>query len=133
VKAFILSISLAVPFTSLLVSGNTMAMSIRERMGEVARMRALGFVPHLLLLLFFGETVSLTGGAGSLQRWRPAGLVFALVHSQTAGGFPVLLKILATRLAVSLPVAALVRIVSAAVPSCRASRINIVQGLLHAG
>lgn len=31
VKAFILSISLAVLFTSLLVSGNTMAMSIRER------------------------------------------------------------------------------------------------------
>ena len=43
-----------------------------------------------------------------------------------------LLKIPATTLAVSLPVAALVGIVSAAVPSRRASRINIVRGLRHA-
>lgn len=45
VKAFILSISVAVLFTSLLVSGNTMAMSIRERTGEVAMMRAMGLRP----------------------------------------------------------------------------------------
>ena len=43
VKAFILSISLAGLFTSLLVSGNTMAISIRERTREVAIMKSLGF------------------------------------------------------------------------------------------
>jgi hypothetical protein len=43
VKAFILSICLAVVFAILLVSANTMAMSIRERTREVAVMRTLGF------------------------------------------------------------------------------------------
>ena len=62
VKAFILSISLAVLFTSLLVSGNTMAMSIRERTREVAMMRSLGFAPRLLQILFIGETITLAAG-----------------------------------------------------------------------
>src|SRR5207245_4229467 len=35
VKAFLLSICAAVTFTVLLVSGNTMAMSVRERVREV--------------------------------------------------------------------------------------------------
>ena len=52
VKAFILSISLAVLFTMLLVSGNTIAMSIRERTREVAMMRSLGFEPRLQARLF---------------------------------------------------------------------------------
>lgn len=132
-KTFLLSISLAVLFTSLLVSGNTVAMSIRERTREVAMMRSLGFGPQLLQLLFFGETVSLAAGGWVLGTLACYGLVFALVHSHMAGAFAVLLKIPATTLAVSLPIAALVAIVSAAVPSYRASRINIVQGLRHVG
>ena len=43
VKAFILSICGAVLFTTLLVSANTMAMSIRERTLEVAVLRTLGY------------------------------------------------------------------------------------------
>ena len=43
VKAFILSICAAVVFTTLLVSANTMAMSIRERTREVAVLKTLGF------------------------------------------------------------------------------------------
>ncbi|MGB7601650.1 MAG: hypothetical protein WBM24_15165, partial [Candidatus Sulfotelmatobacter sp.] len=61
------------------------------------------------------------------------GLVFAMVHSRNAGPFAVLLKIPVTTLAVSLPVAVVVAIMSAAVPAYRASRLNIVQGLRHIG
>ncbi len=43
IKAFIMSICLAVVFTILLVSANTMAMSIRERTREVAVLKTLGF------------------------------------------------------------------------------------------
>jgi len=45
----------------------------------------------------------------------------------------VLLKIPPSTLAVSLPVAGLVGLLSAAYPSYRISRINIVQGLRHIG
>lgn len=42
VKVFILSICMAVLFATLLVCGNTMAMSVRERTREVAMLRTLG-------------------------------------------------------------------------------------------
>jgi putative ABC transport system permease protein len=133
VKAFILSISLAVLFATLLVSANTIAMSVRERTREIAVMRSLGFAPRLLQILFVGETFTLTACGWLFGTVAAYGLVFALVHSQTAGAFAVLLKISLTTLAVSLPVAAFVAAASAAIPSYRASRINIVQGLRHVG
>src|ERR1700690_1105899 len=49
VKAFILSICMAVVFTTLLVSANTMAMSIRERTREVAVLKTLGFERRTIL------------------------------------------------------------------------------------
>jgi putative ABC transport system permease protein len=133
VKAFILSISLAVLFTTLLVSGNTIAMSIRERTREVAVMRSLGFAPHLLQLLFLGETMTLIVCGWILGTLLSYGLVFAMIHSRNAGPFAVLLKVPPTTLAVSFPLAALVAVMSAAFPAYRASRGNIVQGLRHIG
>lgn len=133
VKAFILSISLAVLFTTLLVSGNTMAMSIRERTREIAMMRSLGFAPRLLQVLFLGETTMLAVCGWMFGTLLAYGLVFVMVHSRNAGPFAVLLKIPVTTLAVSLPIAGLVGVISSAVPAYRASRVNIVQGLRHIG
>lgn len=133
VKAFILSISLAVLFTSLLVSGNTVATSIRERTREVAMMRSLGFTPRLVQMLLVAETVTIAVSSWIFGTLAAYGLVFTLVHSRTAGAFAVLLKIPATTLAVSLPVAGFVGIASAVIPAHRASHVNIVQGLRHVG
>src|SRR2546428_1659408 len=64
VKAFILSICSAMVFATLLVSANTMAMSIRERTREVAVLKTLGFTRQTVLGLFVGEAVvvALIGG-----------------------------------------------------------------------
>jgi ABC-type antimicrobial peptide transport system permease subunit len=83
--------------------------------------------------LFFGETLTL-----ALYGWRfgiltAYALVFALVHSRIGGDFAALLKIPLTTLGVSLPVAGFVAVVGAAIPSYRASNINIVQELRHVG
>jgi len=133
VKAFILSISVAVLFATLLVSGNAIAMSIRERTREIAMMRSMGFSPRVLQGLFVGETATLTFCAWMFGTLGAYGLVFAIVHSTAAGPLSVLLKIPVTTLAVSLLVASFVAVASAAVPSYRASRMNIVQGLRHIG
>jgi len=65
VKLLLTAISAAVVFTILLVAGNTMAMSIRERTNEVAVLKTLGFRRHLILLLLVGEAlvIALLGGA----------------------------------------------------------------------
>src|SRR5205823_146608 len=81
VKAFILSICAAVVFAILLVSANTMAMSIRERTREVAVLKTLGFARQTVLSLFVGEAVilALIGGIiGSFCAYSPLSLVGAV-------------------------------------------------------
>ena len=64
VKLLLNAISAAVVFTILLVAGNTMAMSIRERAGEVAVLKTLGYRRNTILFLLIGESlaIALLGG-----------------------------------------------------------------------
>ncbi|MBZ5617841.1 MAG: FtsX-like permease family protein [Acidobacteriia bacterium] len=64
VKMFLVGISGAVMFTILLVSANTMAMSVRERVREVGVLKTLGFTPGTILGMILGEAcaISLVGG-----------------------------------------------------------------------
>ncbi len=79
IKAFIMSICLAVVFTILLVSANTMAMSIRERTREVAVLKTLGFTRNSILGLFVGEAVSLSADR------RAGGIAALLLHRDRDG------------------------------------------------
>ena len=133
VKAFILSICLAVVFATLLVAGNTMAMSIRERTREVAVMKALGFTRGKVLGLFVSEGVSLALAGGIVGALGAYGLVFLLAHAPGLGLFFGGLKLTVPTLAVALMVAASVGFVSTFIPSYGASRTNIVDGLRHIG
>lgn len=65
VKLLLTAVSACVIFTILFVVGNTMAMSIRERTGEVAVLKTLGFQRNTILFLLAGESVviALLGGA----------------------------------------------------------------------
>jgi putative ABC transport system permease protein len=59
IKLLLNAICLMVVFTILLVAGNTMAMSIRERTGEVAVLKTLGFRQNAILYLLVGESVAI--------------------------------------------------------------------------
>lgn len=130
IKAFIMSICLAVVFTILLVSANTMAMSIRERTREVAVLKTLGFTRNSILGLFVGEAVSLSligGFIGSM-------LCFFIVTGMAAqGGYFTGMKVTALTILVALLIAGVVGFVSSIVPSYHAAKINIVEGLRHIG
>lgn len=133
VKAFLLSISLAVVFAILLVSANTMAMSIRERTREVAVLKTLGFTRQTILGLFIGEavTLSLIGGIfGSLVAF-----VLGAGAAKAGGGgfFAGALNVAPGTMVFAWFVAALVGFLSAAIPAYHASRIGIVDGLRHIG
>ena len=76
VKVFLIAISAAVMFTILLVSANTMAMSVRERVREVGVLKTLGFTDGNVLGMILGEAIaiSLLGGAlGFLLSTRAGG------------------------------------------------------------
>jgi len=132
VKAFILSICSAVVFATLLVSANTMAMSIRERTREVAVLKTLGFTRRSVLGLFVSEAVALSLVGGVIGAGLGWFMVFGLTHSpQFFSFFP--LKVTPGICVVALFTSGLVGLLSSAVPSYTASQVNIVDGLRHIG
>ena len=132
VKAFILSICMAVVFTTLLVSANTMAMSIRERTREVAVLKTLGFERQTILGLFVGEAMSLSI-AGGLFGCGFAWLLLTVMKHSPMGFFLAQMQVTVGTLGVALVAAALVGFFSSLVPSYHASRVEIVEGLRHIG
>jgi len=64
VKLMLISVCGALTFTVLLVSANTMAMSVRERVREVGVLKTLGYSPATVLGILLSESVliSLLGG-----------------------------------------------------------------------
>ena len=132
VKAFILSICGAVVFTILIVSANSMAMSIRERTREVAVLRTLGFTRRRILSLCLGESVTLAV-IGGLLGVSFATVLMHLVGKSPAVGVPASMKVTFPIVVLALVVAAFVGLMSALIPSYNASRTNIVDGLRHIG
>ena len=66
IGAIIQAILGAAFFTILLVVGNTMALSVRERTGELALLKAVGFTDGKVLALVFTEAVSIAAIGGLL-------------------------------------------------------------------
>jgi len=133
VKAFILSICLAVVFATLLVSANTIAMSIRERTRDVAVLKTLGFTQRTVLGLFICEAVSVAAVGGLLGVIATPALIWLMAQSPQGGFFFSNLKMTGMTVLVAMLAAATVGFASAFVPAYNASRGNIVDGLRHIG
>jgi putative ABC transport system permease protein len=133
VKAFILGICGAVVFAILLVSANTMAMSVRGRTREVAVLKTLGFTRQGLLSLLVGEAVGLSVAGGALGVIVAIPVIQGLTRRFVALGVPLNMKVTLPTVILSLLVAAAVGFVSGYLPAYKASRMNIVEGLRHIG
>jgi putative ABC transport system permease protein len=70
-------VGLAVAFTILLVTANTMSMAVRERRTEIAVLKTLGFPSRLVLSLILGEALTLGVAGGVLG----VGLASALISN----------------------------------------------------
>ncbi len=80
-------IGMAVFFAILLVAANAMMMAARERMGEVAVLKTLGFSDRLLFTLVLAEAAAITVGGGMLGVLS-AKLFFDGTEFQGAGFLP---------------------------------------------
>jgi putative ABC transport system permease protein len=131
VKLMLLSICAAVTFTILLVSGNTMAMTVRERVREVGVLKTLGFTNGIVLWLMVSEAImiSLIGGAVGLAL--TSGMLLLLRELPSAMTFGVFTQA-AVRPSVAiicLLVAGFIGLISSIVPAWGASRRPIVEAL----
>jgi putative ABC transport system permease protein len=127
IEFLILSIGAVVFFTLLLVTGNTMAISVRERIGELAVLKAIGFGDRTILFFVLGEalTIALVGGLMGLAL---AYLAVPVLTSALAGLLPTL--ILSPQiLSLGLLAAVVVGIVSGLIPGIGAMRMRVVNAL----
>ena len=123
-RFLIVSIGTVVFFTLLLVTGNTMAISVRERTGELAILKAIGFKDGSVLMLVLAEslTIALIGGLLGLGVAVP---MIYLVGLGTSGMLPALI-LSKTILAAGLGIALLVGAVSGLLPGIGAMRLRVV-------
>jgi len=129
VKGFLASISVALMFTLLLVTANTMAMSARERVREVGVLKTLGFSTVDILGMILGESafLALIGGV--------IGCGFAWILISLVDRLPVVIVPL-TGMNLNAPLAALlvlvgvgIELASALIPAWSTARTPILQAL----
>ncbi len=117
----------AVFFTLLLLTGNTMAQAVRERIPELAVLKTIGFSNTSVLWLVLAESVLLVvlGGAIGLA----ISTLLVPVVSAGSGGMIQLPGLLPQTWAWGLGLAALIGVVVGLLPALRGMRLNIVDAL----
>ncbi|MGA2813104.1 MAG: ABC transporter permease [Candidatus Acidiferrum sp.] len=127
ISFLILAIGSVVFFTLLLVTGNTMAIAVRERTGELAVLKAIGFSDLAVLLFVLGESmvISLVGGLMGL------GLAYAMIPvlARALNGLLPALVLAKSVLILGLVTALLVGFISGLLPGIGAMRMRVVTAL----
>jgi putative ABC transport system permease protein len=127
IQFLIVTIGSVVFFTLLLVTGNTMAISVRERISELAVLKAIGFSDRSILFLVLAESLIIAVAGGLL------GLAFAVVAVPAlaialSGMLPVLV-LKPSVLSVGLLTALLVGAAGGILPGIGAMRLEVVNAL----
>ena len=131
-QLFLISISAALTFTILLVSGNTISMSVRERTREVGILKTLGFTREMILGMFMGETVliSIAGAIAGIL----LGSVLALAVRHSGTPFATLrLGFSAGVAGFVIAVAVLIGVLSSFIPARQAAHSQILDALRYSG
>ena len=131
IKLFLLSIAGAVVFTIMLVSANTMAMSVRERIREVGVLKTLGFTSSGVLALILSEAAltALVGGALGVAAAVGAGAFL----EKAAAGFFTGFKMPLWGVPVCMAAALIIGLASSLIPAISAAHSRITEALRHSG
>jgi putative ABC transport system permease protein len=126
IQFLIMAIGSVVFFTLLLVTGNTMAIAVRERTGELAVLKAVGYSDRFVLLFVLFESlfIALLGGALGLGLAK----LFTMGGDPTRGLLPFFIlpgKAILAGLGVTLAVGA----ASGIIPAISAMQLRVVDAL----
>ncbi|MGA9750509.1 MAG: FtsX-like permease family protein [Acidobacteriota bacterium] len=126
IQLLILVIGGVVFFTLLLVTGNAMAMAVRERTAELAVLKTIGFTDASVLWLVLGESVAyaLQGGVLGL-----AAVKLFTLRGDPTGGFLPVFYLSPGKMALGLALTLAVGVVSGIIPALLAMRLKIVEAL----
>lgn len=129
VGAIISAVVAGVFFTILLVAGNTMAQSVRERIPEIAVLKTLGYPNGLVFGLVLAESLSLAGVGGGLGL--ALGWQLVRLGDPTGGLLPIFFLPLPW-LGAGVVFAAALGLLAAVIPAAQAMRLRIVDALRRA-
>jgi putative ABC transport system permease protein len=127
IGALVTRILLAVFFTILILTGNTMAQSVRERVPELAILKTLGFSDGMVTALVLGEALLLLGLGAAAGMTAAVSLIPGL-NASTGGRFPPLFVAGETWLLAAVLAAALALAIGLP-PALRVRRVHIVDAL----
>jgi putative ABC transport system permease protein len=127
IGALVTRILIAVFFTILILTGNTMAQAIRERIPELAVLKTLGFSDRVVTGLVLGEALLLLG-LGAVLGMAGAVSVLPALNSKTGGRFPPLF-VDATTWLLAGAIAMALALAIGLPPALRVGRLRIVDAL----
>ena len=129
VKLLFTAVSSCAIFMVVLLAAITMSMSARERVTEIAVLKAIGFEQRLVLGIMLTEFILLTvigGAAGSLG----ARLAYTLIDmGKVTQGFLQNFNVHGPTIALCLALSAGVGLIAGGLPALRASNLSVVDGL----
>ena len=126
IELLILTIGSVVFFTLLLVTGNTMGIAVRERVRELAVLKAVGFSETFLLLLVIVESLAIATLGGGIG----LGLakLFTLRGDPTGGMLP-FFYLAPNMIVVGFAMAMTVGLIAGLAPALSAARLRVVDAL----
>jgi len=128
IGAILIAILSAVFFTILLVAGNTMAQSVRERIQEIGVLKSLGFTHGQVLLLVLGESCFLAGvggGMGLALAW-----ILIAAGDPTRGALPIF-YFPTKDLLLGMVWVLILGLAAGLLPALQARRLRVAEALRH--
>ena len=126
IQFLVMAIGIVVFFTLLLVTGNTMAIAVRERTSELAVLKAVGYSDRFVLVLVMTESLVIAAVGGGL------GLLLSklmtLAGDPTHGMLP-LFYLPSRMVGIGFGVALAFGVASGVIPAITAMRLRVVDAL----
>jgi putative ABC transport system permease protein len=133
VRTLVVSISTVLIFTIILVTANTMAMSIRERTGEIAILKTLGFSPGQVLNVLIGESAFIAVSGGLLGSLGARYLLGAMDFNAYTTGFIQVFDVKWATVLLAAGISLVVAFMSTFVPAWSASQLTIADAVRRRG
>ena len=124
IEFLIRAIGSIVFFTLLLVTGNTMAIAVRERTNELAVLKAVGYTDRFVLGLVLAESMIIALVGGGIGLW----LAHGLAAQDITSGL-ILLYLPPSALASGALMAAATGLVAGLLPALGAMRLSVIDAL----
>jgi putative ABC transport system permease protein len=129
VQVMIRWIGLLVVLCLSLVAANSMAMAMRERVTEIAVLKAIGFSGRRVLVMVLGEAFMVSFLGGLLGVAMGCGLLH-MMHLALPQQFPfTLIEMMGPWITYGFFVAGGIGLISGLVPAIQASRLSVIDGL----